>query len=190
MDIYILTGTPGTGKTTIAKHLLKYGFQVIDLNSLVIKKRLWRAKERGCKVVNIPALQKEVKSEILRMGKQSDKAIVIEGHLACELKIPADMAIILRTRPDILIKRLKSRKYPNYKISENVEAELVDYCTIRTKENYNCKIYEIDSSRSLSSTLKEVVSIISNKKIPDKRWDKINWLKYFEHPKVSKYLYK
>ncbi|MCS7109199.1 MAG: AAA family ATPase, partial [Candidatus Micrarchaeota archaeon] len=135
MGIYVITGTPTTGKTTLAKYLSKLGFQILDLNSLVNRKKIWKSKDRGCKVVDLSLLEKEAKKEINKMRKESEKSIIVEGHLACEIKLPADKVIVLRTRPDVLLRRLKERGYPSYKIIENLEAELLDYCGIRAEEN-------------------------------------------------------
>ncbi len=99
---------------------------------------------------------------------------------------------MLRTRPDVLIKRLKKRNYPKHKISENVQVEIIDYCTWKSKENYSCPIYEVDSSGSLRATINKLNRIIQRcdtkqgKKMESKS---INWSKYAFNNKVAKYLF-
>jgi len=61
--IILLTGTPGTGKTTIS-HLLaeKLGCQLVDINHLVEEKHLYTGldPEKDYKIVDMDALEKEL----------------------------------------------------------------------------------------------------------------------------------
>ncbi|MEM4133967.1 MAG: AAA family ATPase [Candidatus Micrarchaeia archaeon] len=199
MAIFVLTGTPGTGKSSIANYFAKKKWAIIDLNDLVNKKHLWYTKEKGSKVVDIASLKRETIKEISRIKNKykiskepnNELNIIIEGHLACEITLPVDAVIVLRTRPDILIKRLIKRKYPKYKISENVQVEIIDYCTKKAEENYKCPIYEIDSSGPLRITtnkLNKIVKQFSNKN--KKNINKsINWLRYAFKKEIAKYLF-
>ena len=135
-----LTGVPGTGKTVIADSLKKKGFEVISLNELVEEKKLWSGvDEFGSKIVNMKKLELEA-NQILRKKREC----VVEGHLACEMKLKCDFAVVCRTKPDILEKRLRKRGYPEKKLNENLMCELLDYCTILSLQNYK-KVYEIKS---------------------------------------------
>ncbi|MEM3431193.1 MAG: AAA family ATPase [Candidatus Micrarchaeia archaeon] len=200
MAIFVLTGTPGTGKSSIANYFAKKKSIIIDLNKLVNKKHLWYTKEKGSKVVDIASLQREVIKEIFRIknkykhkiSKESNNVnnIIIEGHLACEITLPVDAVIVLRTRPDILVKRLIKRKYPKYKISENVQVEIIDYCTRKAEENYNCPIYEIDSSGSIRVTINKINTLIKKILNRDKIVNSpINWMRYAFNKEVAKYLF-
>ncbi|MEM3369730.1 MAG: AAA family ATPase [Candidatus Micrarchaeia archaeon] len=202
MAIFVLTGTPGTGKSSVANYFAKKGFIIIDLNKLVNERHLWHGKEKGSKVVDIYSLKKEtakeisrikkiLKSETLQKSKTNKQNIIVEGHLACEFQLPADAVIILRTRPDMLIKRLKGRGYPRHKISENVQVEMVDYCTSKSEENYNCPIYEVDSSGSLRATISKLNKIMQGypKKAKKIKKKSINWSRYAFNNKVAKYLF-
>lgn len=160
--IVVLTGTPGTGKDTIAKHLARQGFVWIPLNSIVEQQKLWSRKERGAKVVSLRKLTMTVDT-IARDAKRSGKSILIEGHLACEIPIRCDLCIVLRTDPKILGRRLGARGYPKRKVEENVECELIDYCTQLAEQNLKCPIYEIDTGGSLRTTLKAVKAVLEGK---------------------------
>lgn len=115
-----LTGTPGTGKTGVAK-LLK-GWKVVDLNALITRDRLWRSRDarRGAKVVDVEQLREAVATE--------RGPVIFEGHLAHEL--PVDLAIVMRCAPSELARRLRARGWPAAKIRENMEAEAVDVILI------------------------------------------------------------
>ena len=160
--ILVITGTPGTGKDTIAKELKRRkGFVWISLNSLVKKRGLWTEKEGGCLVVDMKRLEREVNKEIKIDLDKRAKNILIEGHLACELKIPANICIVLRTEPGALRKRLKKRGYKKEKIEENIFCEELDYCTQKAENNLSCKIYEVRTDKKIKETMKDVEKILS-----------------------------
>lgn len=149
-----LTGVPGTGKTAIARALGKKGFEVISLNEIVEGKRLWKeVDEFGSKIVNMKRLQLEA-NQILR-GKRN---CVVEGHLACDMRLRCDIAVVCRTKPEILEKRLRKRGYPERKLNGNMLCELLDYCTVRSLDNYK-KVYEIETSGSVRKNVEEIMRI-------------------------------
>ena len=116
-----LTGTPGVGKTTVASILSEH-FTIIDLVEL--------AEERGflgptsaefeAREVDIEALSSALAHE---WNGPPEKITIIEGHLSHFL--PCDMVIVLRCEPRTLRSRLSKRNYPDWKITYNVEWELM-----------------------------------------------------------------
>jgi adenylate kinase len=164
--IVVLTGTPGTGKDTIAKILETEGFEWIPINKLVEQKHLWKRKEKGAKVVDLKRLKKAIERAIekaVRDAVRGSKEILVEGHLACEIAMKADLCIVLRTNPRILKKRLEARRYPKSKTAENIECELLDYCTQRAEKNLSCPVYEVDTSGSIRRTIGAVKAILKGK---------------------------
>lgn len=139
----IITGSPGTGKSSIALKLSKLlKIPIIDLKSIVKKHRLAKGKESE---VDIPKLRKFLLSDNGPVSKSRN--YIIEGHLACEMKIPADFIIVLRTNPTVLKGRLTKRGYKKFKIEENLMAEMLDYCSQRVCIVYNKKHLELDTSK-------------------------------------------
>jgi len=123
-----LTGTPGTGKTEVARLLVKrLGWKLIDLNALADMKNLYKGfdKKRGCKIVDIKCLSGEVE-------KTAGDAI-IEGHFSHD--IPCDFIIVLRCKPGELRKRLEKRGWSEAKIEENIEAEIMGICREEAAES-------------------------------------------------------
>ncbi|MEM2974236.1 MAG: adenylate kinase family protein [Candidatus Micrarchaeia archaeon] len=166
--ILILTGTPGTGKDTIAAELAKKGWDWIPLNRIVEKHKLWKRKERGCKVADLNRLKREVLKEIIEFGKcrkRKEKNVMIEGHLACEMEIPADICIVLRASPRVLERRLKRRGYLQAKVDENLMCEILDYCTQKAEANLECPVYEVRSDKSLKKTMSDITAIITGSKM-------------------------
>ena len=64
MTLLAITGTPGTGKTTIAKLLHKKikNSRIISIKSLAKKCSCGYDKKRGCWIVDEKKLRKEIKS--------------------------------------------------------------------------------------------------------------------------------
>ncbi len=143
----IITGTPGTGKTTLAKALAaKLGCALLDVNKIAVQNKLYK-KQKGIaeKIVDL----KKLAAKIRRLAAR-EKNFVAEGHLACEFFIPCEFVVVLRCNPNTLEKRLASRKYPAKKVEENVMAEMLDYCLLKTEANYpagKTKIIQIDATK-------------------------------------------
>ena len=173
MGIIILTGTPGTGKTTIARLLSKkINALLIEIKKIVEKNKTVFPKKGREQIVDIKKLQKLVLDEI---KNKPTSPVIIEGHLAAELKIPALLGIVLRCQPKILEKRLQKRNYSKQKIKENILAELLDYCTQVARNNFKGKtrIVEIETGNKRPPELvKRLVLIIHHKKM---KGDMVNY---------------
>lgn len=167
----VITGVPGTGKSALAKALAKkLCWELIDINAVVRAKKLWRGKDReGALMVKMDALQRALAKHM-----KHSKDCVVEGHLGCEMKLPVDVAVVLRAPPEVLEKRLKPRKYSERKLVENLLAEALDYCTIRAQENYR-DVREIITDGRKSKALKELVLVAKGSKkfkVGKVRWRK------------------
>lgn len=159
----VITGSPGTGKTAIAKLLAeKMKLELITIKSVVEENDLLEGIE-----VDIPALREKLQF--------LDDNYVIEGHLACELSVPADFVFVLRTDPEILRKRFEERNYPLKKTNENLMAEMLDYCTQRAEKNYET-VLELDTSgRTIGECALEIIKAVKNKK---KKLDSVDYSDY------------
>ena len=70
-----ITGTPGTGKTSVANHLREKGFNVIDLSKLAIENSFLSGydKKRNSRIVNIDKVNdylSELKIELNLLNKK------------------------------------------------------------------------------------------------------------------------
>jgi len=143
----LITGAPGTGKSTVAKMLAqKTGDELIDINKLAEVLDLYSGTDEddGSKVVRLQELERELSSTI----KSEKPGVVVEGHLGCEVKLPVQKVIVLRCDPKVLRQRLSARNYPAEKVASNALSEALDYCTVLSEKNYGKrKVWEIDTTR-------------------------------------------
>jgi len=117
-----LTGTPGTGKSTVARNLSERGYTVVSVESL--------AREHECLGEVDPAdgarsVDLDMLHDSLASGWSSppEHPVIIDGHLSHHL--PSDAVVVLRCSPDILEARLVSRGYSAEKTQANCEWELL-----------------------------------------------------------------
>jgi adenylate kinase len=144
-----LTGTPGTGKTTVAG-LLPY--RVIDINALVKGGlNLGVDPERGCLEADMDALSRRLKE------MDTAKIAILEGHFSYYF---ANWAVVLRLAPAKLRGRLEARGYSENKIKENLEAEALDLILAESVESCS-RVDEIDTTcRSPQEVAGLVIKII------------------------------
>ncbi|MCL5011606.1 MAG: adenylate kinase family protein [Candidatus Marsarchaeota archaeon] len=154
----VITGTPGTGKSSISRELSKItGWPLFELNKLA---------EPYDKDGSVDLKKLRIKTLEKIKGKRD---FIVEGHLACEFRIPSDAVIVLRCKPEVLDKRLKKRDYSDIKVRENVLAEALDYCLIRSLENYD-RVVQVDATKHVSTKF-------FFKRVENLKSDKIDWFK-------------
>lgn len=174
----LITGTPGTGKTTIARRVAQsLGKDYLDLADLVKKHRLYIRydEETDSFIVDLNRTQKHLDA-LLTCNE------IIDTHLV-EAVPPEKIskAIVLRLDPMILFERLKAREYSERKIKENVEAEILDYVLISALNRFGeNKVFEVDTTGKNIGEVVEIITriILKNGKIF--RPGSVNWLeKYY-----------
>lgn len=171
-----LTGTPGTGKTTVAR-LLPY--RIIDINALVRDGlNLGTDPERGCLEADMDGLalrlkemDKETGADSTDDSTDSRRISILEGHFS---QFFADWAIVLRLSPAVLRERLEDRGYSKSKINENLEAEALDVILVEAVENCS-RVDEIDTTgRSPHEVAEMVIKIIEGEmRLPP---GQVSWL--------------
>ena len=172
MTAIFITGTPCTGKTTIASKLKG---QLIKINDVAIENDfvLGIDEDKGYKVIDIEKLSDYVDD----LTKNSDELLIFEGHIS-HLCDGADKVIVLRARPEILEERLKARDYSDAKIHENLEAEALGVCSAEAYDKYGDMVQEIDvSDLTIDEAVSEVEMIIAGEKTyPAGEIDFMDWL--------------
>ena len=161
-----ITGTPGTGKTTVSKIVAdKLNLPLFELSEVIKKNRLYTSydEKRDSFVVDV---------EALREFFEERSGFVAEGVVAHY--IPSDVLVILRLNPKEVKKRLEKRGYSLEKIEENVEAEkLAVLATEACNHPPAPRILHIDATDKTPEELAELILIgIKGKEI----FDEVDWL--------------
>lgn len=179
--IIVITGTPGVGKTTIAKALAnKLKALYLSVGDLVRSENLILGvdRERQTLIADVKKLTKRIKSIIL----QASQDIIIEGHYASDVTPPnlVSYAFVLRRDPEDLKVKLKEKGFDENKILENVTSELLDVCLINTVKNYGAELVdEIDVSfMNVDRVTNEILTILRGQK--KLKVGNIDWLGKFE----------
>ncbi|CAD6439663.1 b7c8b421-31ee-4218-a7a9-8dcb563c8a21 [Sclerotinia trifoliorum] len=162
----IITGTPGVGKTTHCEQLAENtGLKHLSVNDVV--------KEKGCHegwddelktwIVDEDKLLDEIEDEVKQGG------YIIDWH-ACELfpKSWIDLVVVLRVDSTLLYDRLKARNYPEAKLQENLDAEIMEVLLEEARESYDEEIVvelRSDTSDEVESNVERIEAWI-------KQWKK------------------
>ena len=157
----IITGSPGVGKTSVAKTLgKKLGCQVLNEKQFALEKKIvkWNAEEDELVIPLIPY------AKALDKLFTENKNVIIEGHLLCELRAKPDFVVLIRLQPELLEGRLHLRNYSEEKVQDNVFSEGIDYCKKKVLRNYpEKKIIEVQSGKSIKETLDRIIMELKEK---------------------------
>ena len=152
-----ITGTPGTGKSTIAKILSeKHDLFLISLTEFVKENKLWVEfdEERQTYVIDEEMLYTKL-IEILEQRKDN---YIVEGHFLDIIPTQYfDKVFVFRTPIRILRQRLSERNYHEKKIEENIEAEIMEVCLTDALYEYGPeKVIVVSTDKSIEETVKVV----------------------------------
>ncbi len=132
MKTIIVTGTPGTGKTTIAKKIAKeLKCLYLDVTALIKKKKLYDSYDRKSKSFVVDT--KKLNKELVKIVKKGN--VVVDSHLSHYLPAKnVDLCFVTKCNLKELKKRLEKRKYSSEKVRENLDCEIFDVCLNEAKE--------------------------------------------------------
>ena len=135
-----ITGSPGTGKKSVARELAKItGLEVLLINNFVIKHGLgvWRGEEY---LVDFRSARRKIDT----------RGRIVCGHLLPYL-VPnskMDFVAVLRCSPRVLKRRYLVRRYSSKKTIENLEAEMIGVIAEKAISVYKEKVGEFDTTKT------------------------------------------
>ena len=149
--LIIITGTPCTGKSTLAKALArKLGYKRVDLHHYY--KTISSGYNKKKQAYDID--KKKFIAFVKKKLSPTKTGLIIDSHISHLLpsKI-VDLCIVLTcSNLKLLQKRLKKRKYSKEKIRENLDAEIFQVCLLEAREQKH-KIIVFDTSKDTSQKI-------------------------------------
>lgn len=156
-----ISGTPGTGKSSVARELsLKLQIPVIELSDYVINNNLYIYYDalRNSYVID----EEKVRKNITKLYEEQGTLIIVGHYIEVLGRDLFELIIVLRRNPLELINILKARGWPDHKVAENIEAELLSVCTFNAIEELGEDlVVEVDvTSKNFSDVATEVMGIL------------------------------
>ncbi|MHA2053937.1 MAG: adenylate kinase family protein [Candidatus Hodarchaeales archaeon] len=158
LRIYI-TGTPGTGKSSVAKLLsAKLSLEFLEINDLVVQEgyNLGYDIDRDTTIAD-----DELLNEFLNQKLTTTDRVCIAGGIVLSNTL-FNYIIILHSSVSTLRTRLEEREYSKTKVESNIEAEIMNIIYYETLEHFPPeKILEvINDNKSIEKTCSEIISVI------------------------------
>lgn len=181
----LVTGTPGTGKTTISCLLAKT-LQAKYVNPEILLQRkgidYTYDESRETRIVSI----RRLRSSLASLARRSDHGLIFDSHIAFKISSSPKLerVIVLRCNPAVLERRLKRKHWSKRKISENVLAEILDICLWDAVQNHGWRrISEIDTTnKPPSRALRLAIRALKQRKV--RRQPKAQWLSSLKHQRL------
>ncbi|KAK4110723.1 P-loop containing nucleoside triphosphate hydrolase protein [Canariomyces notabilis] len=134
----IITGTPGVGKTSHCELLAeRTGLKHVSVNQVVKDKECHEGwdEEYQSWIVDEDKLLDAIEDEVKQGG------CIIDWH-ACDLFPQSwiDLVVVLRVDTATLYDRLIERKYPEAKLQENIDSEIMDVLLQEARDSYDEEI--------------------------------------------------
>ena len=160
-----LTGTPGTGKTTVSALVAdRRAVAVVHLTDAIREAELFAERDtvRDSLVADLDA----VESWLADRRASDGGGLLVESHLAHLLD--ADRAIVLRCHPESLKPRLRDRGESAASIAENAESEALDTVLASAVDRHGAgSVWEIDTTdRTPEAVADDVVDAVDGETDP------------------------
>ena len=184
-ELYALTGTPGVGKSTVARSLARIRkgegsraptLHIMEVGELPGSAPLIgsRSPAGGRTTVQVDLARASRAIRAWARDGSKDRRLIV-GHLSHLLPIPR--VLLLRCAPDELSRRLRRNGVREPWLSQNVEAERVDLILLEALR-LRRTVYELDATRHAPAEIARWVrSVLAGKVQP--RQGTVDWLSAF-----------
>jgi adenylate kinase len=150
----VVTGTPGTGKTTAVERV-DTNLPVVHLNDWIAERDLYDGydDERETRVVDLAAVRERFSGGGL-----------VESHLAHHLA--ADRVVVLRCHPATLRERLLDRGESPATAEENAESEALDVVLAAAVDRHGRDaVHEIETTdRDPDAVAREIAAVVAGER--------------------------
>merc|ERR1711881_611254 len=141
----LITGTPGTGKTTLGQELSqKTGLRYINVSEYAKEEQLFDGWDEKllCHILDEDRVIDELEDQMSEGGN------IVDYH-GSEF-FPQrwfDVVFVLRTDNTVLYQRLEARNYTKEKVEENVQCEIFQTLLEEARDSYDVQIvHELSSN--------------------------------------------
>ena len=180
--VILITGTPCTGKTTIAKQLTaKLDALYINLTDFANTLNLIKDEDKERKTAIID--EKKMRADIAESIDAAEKTtIIVDGHYAAAV-VPQHYVtriFVLRRNPIELRRFMEKLGFQGSKLWENLASEILDVGLFEAlREHKREKVWEVDvSGKKAEEATSEIMSVLeSPKKFHE---DGVDWLGMLE----------
>uniref|UniRef100_A0A7S2W7W1 Adenylate kinase isoenzyme 6 homolog n=1 Tax=Mucochytrium quahogii TaxID=96639 RepID=A0A7S2W7W1_9STRA len=145
----LITGTPGTGKSSTSRALAEAvpEFKHVEVNEIVKSEKLYEGfdAERDAHIIDDDKVC-DVLEEKLKEG-----GCVVDTHSMVDY-FPErwfDLVVVLTADNTILYDRLEKRGYKQAKISENVQAEIMQVLQEEARSSYAAEVVQVLPSNNV-----------------------------------------
>jgi len=144
----LITGTPGTGKSSLADSVAKkLGFKNLNIGDIVKEKNFFSEFDAE---FDTHILDEDAEDQLLDYLEP----IIKKGGCVVDYHSPAifgeswfEIALVLRTQTEILFDRLTQRGYSEKKRTENMECEIMEVVLEEARESYDPEmVHEVPSN--------------------------------------------
>lgn len=164
----LVTGTPGTGKTSLSTVLAQeLGFRHIEVSKLVKEEQFYTSYDEKADTYDIEEDDEDKLLDHLEPIMVAG-GNVIDFH-SCDF-FPErwfHVVVVLHATTEVLFDRLSARGYSEAKRDENMEAEIMQLIEGEALESYRPEIVHVRDNNTLdemSATVDLVVSLVNDLK--------------------------
>ncbi|MBI2137357.1 adenylate kinase family protein [Candidatus Woesearchaeota archaeon] len=159
--IIAVTGTPGTGKSTIARKLsLLMGYAYLSGSELIKHAKLARGydKKRRVSIIDPSLFTHAVLKVRGSLAKSGSDGLVVDSHLSHFLpKRHVSACVVLSCSLPSLARRLSKKGYSMPKIRENLDAEALGIILVEALEAGH-KVVKFDTTNATNSGISRLAS--------------------------------
>jgi len=164
-----VTGTPGSGKTSLAEELSAC-MEVLQLSQIAEEKGQLTGPAES-REMDVDELSKVLSEEWSQLAVRTT---LLDGHLSHLM--PIDAIIVLRAHPMVIEERLRRRDYSERKVRDNVESEMLGG-PWHEMSALEVPILELDSGCMSSTELStEMLAWLAAGCLPKRPVEVLDWL--------------